>query len=158
MTRTTTQCLEAATRIECMAQEMYTGLAVTYQDQPYLRELFLRLAAEEGQHAMRIRLLERQRGKAAWPRQMLDRVCDDLDAMAQEMAAMRASFRRLSPAADARPALRRLAEMEVRFGSIHAEELARSALPEIQALFEGLAQQDARHRTFIQNALGTLAA
>jgi rubrerythrin len=158
MTRTATQCLGSAIRIECLAQELYTGLAVSFQNQPYLRELFVQLAAEEGQHAMRIRLLERHQGKSPWPVEMLERVSADLDAVAAEIAAMQESFRALRPGADARPVLRRLAEMEIRFGSIHAEGLARSAQPEIRDLFASLAEQDTRHRTFIQNALGKVAA
>jgi rubrerythrin len=158
MTRTATQCLGAAVRIECLAQELYAGLAVTFGQQPYLRELFERLAAEEGQHAMRIRLLDRHHVKAPWPQEMLDRVSADLDGMAEEISALQRSFRTLPSGADARPVLRRLAEMEVRFGSVHAEELARSADPVVQELFDGLAQQDARHRTFIENALGKVAA
>lgn len=158
MTRTARQCLEAAIRIECLSQELYSGLAVTFGHQPYLRELFEQLAAEEGQHAMRIRLLDRHQVKAPWPQEMLERVSSDLEAMAEEIARIQATFRTLPPGADARPVLRRLAEMEVRFGAIHAEDLARSAKPEIQELFASLAQQDARHRTFIQNALGKVAA
>jgi rubrerythrin len=158
MTRTASQCLGAAVRIECLAQELYAGLAVAFGQQPYLRELFLRLAAEEEQHAMRIRMLDRHQVKTPWPQAMLDRVSADLDGLAEELSALQRSFRTLSAGADARPVLRRLAEMEVRFGSVHAEELAQSADPEVRDLFAGLAQQDARHRTFIENALGKLAA
>ena len=158
MTRTASQCLGSAIRIECLAQDLYTGLAGTFLHQPWLRELFERLAAEEAQHAMRIRLLDRHQGKSPWSQEMVDRVSADLDAMATEIAAMGASFRSLPPGADARPVLRRLAEMELRFGSVHAEELARSAEPEIRRLFTVLAGQDARHRQFIEDALGKFAA
>lgn len=158
MTRTSTQCMGGAIRIECLAQELYAGLAVAFLHQPYLRELFERLAAEEGQHAMRIRLLERHQGKAPWAQETINRVSTDLDAMAAELTAMQESFRKLSLAADARPVLRRLAEMEERFGSVHAEHLARSADPEIQKLFTALAEQDARHRELIRSAMGKIAA
>lgn len=158
MTRTAAQCLGAATRIETLAQELYDGLATTFQHQPYLRELFKQLAAEEGQHAMRIRLLERHQGKAPWPQETIDRVSADLDAVEAEMAAMKASFRALSLAADARPVLRSLASLEERFTSLHAEELARSSEPDIQKLFAALAQQDGRHRELIQKALEREAA
>ncbi len=158
MTRTAAQCLGSAVRIECLAQELYAGLAETYLHQPYLRDLFAQLAAEEGQHAMRIRLLDRHQGKAPWPQETIDRMSADLDALATEIAAMQESFRVIAMTADARPVLRRLAEMEVRFGSVHAEQLARSAEPEIQRLFAALAEQDAHHRELIQNALGKAAA
>jgi rubrerythrin len=158
MTRTAAQCLGAATRIESLAQDLYAGLAETFRHQPYLRELFTQLAAEEGQHAMRIRLLDRHQGKAPWPQETVERVSADLDAVEEEMVAMTASFRTLSLAADARPVLRRLASMEERFGSLHAEELARSSEPDIQKLFAALAQQDGRHRELIQRALEREAA
>lgn len=158
MTRTVTQCLGAATRIESLAQELYAGLATTFQHQPYLRDLFSQLAAEEGQHAMRIRLLERHQGRAPWPPDAIDRISADLDAVGEELVAMKASFRTLSPAADARTVLRHLAGMEERFGSIHAEELARSSEPDVQNLFAALAQQDVRHRELIQRALERNAA
>ena len=47
MTRTATPCMGSAIRIECLAST------------------FQQLAAEEGRHAMRIRLLDRHQGKAA---------------------------------------------------------------------------------------------
>jgi rubrerythrin len=158
MTRTAMQCLGSAIRIESLAQELYAGLAATFEHQPYLRELFTQLAAEEGQHAMRIRLLERHQGRAPWPQETIERISADLDAVQEEMAAMKASFRMLSAAADARPVLRRLADMEERFGSIHAEELARSSEPAIQKLFGALSTQDARHQELIQKALDRNAA
>ncbi len=158
MTRTAAQCLSAAIRIETLAQDLYAGLAVTYQHQPFLRDLFERLAAEEAQHAMRIRLLERHLGGATWAPQDLARISGDLDAMAAEMTAMKEGFRALAPGADARGVLTRLAKLETRFGSVHAEELARSANPEVHKLFAALATQDGRHRDFIQRTLGKLAA
>jgi hypothetical protein len=107
---------------------------------------------------MRIRLLERHQGRAPWPPATIDRISADLDAVAEELGTMKESFRTLSPAADARIVLRRLGSMEERFGSIHAEELARSSEPDIQNLFAALAQQDVRHRELIQKALERSAA
>jgi rubrerythrin len=154
MTRTATQILGAATRIESLAQDIYTGLAVTFEHQPFLKELFGKLATEEGQHAMRIRLLDRHAGKAPWPADKLERIGADLDALAAEITVKQASFRKLHAASDAREVLRSLVEMELRFGSVHAEELARSGDPEVQKLFGALAQQDDRHRELIARALG----
>jgi rubrerythrin len=154
MTRTAMQILGAATRIESLAQEIYAGLAVTFEHQPYLKELFGKLAAEEGQHAMRIRLLDRHAGKAPWSAEERERIGSDLDALAAEITEKQASFRKLHAASDAREVLASLAEMELRFGSVHAEELARSGDGEVQKLFGALAQQDDRHRELIARALG----
>jgi rubrerythrin len=156
MTRTAMQILGAATRIEALAQDIYAGLAVTFEHQPYLRELFGKLAAEEGQHAMRIRLLDRHAGKAPWPSGVLERIGADLDALSAEIVEKQASFRKLHAASDAREVLAALAEMELRFGSVHAEELARSGDEEVQKLFGALAQQDDRHRELIGRALGNV--
>jgi rubrerythrin len=154
MGRTVLQCLGAATRIESLAQDLYAGLAVNYQHQPLLRELFDRLAAEEGQHAMRIRLLTGHGGKVSWPQDVLDRISTDLDAISSEIAVRAEEYRKLSPASDARPVLRQLADMERRFGSVHAEELAKVADPDVQRLFAALAKQDGLHRELIVRALG----
>jgi hypothetical protein len=42
--------------------------------------------------------------------------------------------------------------MESRFGSLHAEELAKSAAPAVQKLFASLARQDAKHSEMIRKA------
>ena len=154
MTRTAMQILGAATRIESVAQDIYANLATTFDHQPFLKELFGQLAIEEGQHAMRIRLLDRHAGKAPWPSGVLERIGADLDALSAEIAEKKVSFRKLHAASDAREVLQSLAEMEVRFGSVHAEELASSGDPEVQKLFGSLAQQDDRHRELIARALG----
>jgi rubrerythrin len=154
MTRTVMQILGAATRIESQAQDIYKGLAATFEHQPFLKELFGQLAAEEGQHAMRIRLLDRHGGKASWPADRLERIGSDLDALSAEIAEKQVAFGRLHAASDAREVLRSLAEMELRFGSVHAEELARSGDPAVEKLFGALAQQDDRHRELIARALG----
>ncbi len=148
------QILGAATRIESVAQDIYANLATTFDNQPFLKELFGQLAIEEGQHAMRIRLLDRHAGKAPWPVEKLERIGSDLDALAAELTEKQVSFRKLHARSDARDVLRSLADMELRFGSVHAEELARSGDPEVQKLFEALAQQDDRHRELIARALG----
>ena len=154
MNWTAERCLGAALRVEALAEELYAGLAATFEGQPWLRDLFLRLAAEEGQHAMRIRLLRIHAGRTPWSAATLQAVGDDLEALADAIAALRDEFRQLSGTADARGILRRLAALEVRFATVHAEELARSADPEVERLFGSLALQDARHRQLIEEALG----
>lgn len=154
MNWTAERCLGAAIRVEALAEELYAGLAATFEGQPWLRDLFLRLAAEEGQHAMRIRLLRIHAGRTPWPAATLQAVGEDLEALAGGIAALRAEFRSLSGSGDAREVLRKVAELEVRFATVHAEELARSADPEVQRLFGSLALQDARHRELVEDALG----
>jgi len=151
---TTAQCFRSAERVEMLAQELYAALAEAFSARPALRDLFRRLSAEEAQHALRIRLLEKHRGKAAWAPEMVGSICDDLQGMTAEIAAMKAEFGQPGGPPPADVVLRRVAAMERGFGTLHAEELARSAEPEVRALFESLALQDATHQALIRRELG----
>lgn len=146
------QILRSAARIESMAQDLYAELAVTFTHQPFLREMFELLAREEAQHAMRIRLLDRHHGRAPWSEEDLERFQVELDGMAQEIEAVRVLAGAAVGTRNVGGLLRRLTAMETRFGSIHAEELARSAAPEVQKLFATLAAQDAKHSEMIEKA------
>jgi rubrerythrin len=158
MTKTASRFLHAAERMESAAQALYADLAVAFTEHPHLRQLFQRLAAEEEQHAMRIRLLQRHQGKAPWPPEILDRFCGECDAMVAEMEKIRAELGRSPASSDARATLRRLAELEDRFCSIHAQDLARYAAPEVEKLFATLALQDSAHRDLVVAAMLTEVA
>jgi rubrerythrin len=146
------ECFQAAARIETLAQELYTRLASIFDGRPYLRHLFAQLAVEEGQHAMRIALLARHQGRSPWATEAVARISADLGDMAREIEAMNAEYAKAGSAKDPGEVLRRVVEMERRFGSIHAEELSVSADPEVHKLFSSLAEQDARHRALIESA------
>jgi rubrerythrin len=146
------QILRSAARIESMAQDLYAELAVTFAHQPFLREMFEMLAREEAQHAMRIRLLDRHHGRAPWHEDELARFRVELDAMVKEIEAVRELASAAVGTRNVGGLLRRLTAMESRFGSIHAEEFARNAAPEVQELFASLASQDARHSEMIEKA------
>jgi len=150
MANTASNCMRAAERMETVARDLYVDLSVAFSEQPHLRLLFQRLAAEEEQHAMRIRLLERHQGRSAWPREAGERFSSDCDAMVAEIEVLRRESRAPSTSGDARTVLRRLSEIEHRFSSIHAQDLARYAGPEVQKLFATLALQDAAHRDLIE--------
>jgi hypothetical protein len=49
--------------------------------------------------------------------------------------------------------LRRVIAIENRCGAIHAEDLARSASPEVRGFFAALARQDAIHKELLEQAL-----
>ena len=148
------ECLRAAARIESMAQDLYGELAVAFAHHPHLREMFERLASEEAQHAMRIRLLERHHGRAPWSEAELQHFKVELDAMLAEIEAVRKLAGSAIGGRRVGGLLRRLTEMESRFASIHAEELAKSASPEVRKLFASLAAQDARQSEMLQKAAG----
>ena len=149
---TTYECFQGAARIESLAQEMYAGLAEKFTESPYLRQLFAQLSAEEGQHALRLWLLARHQGRSPWAAEAVAGISGSLGDMAAEITSMKADFSRPEQVADPGEVLRRIVDMERRFGLIHAERLAQSADPEVAALFSVLAEQDARHRALIEGA------
>jgi hypothetical protein len=152
MTKTASRWLTAAQRMETAAQALYSDLSISFSGRPSLRQLFQRLAAEEEQHAMRIRLLQRHHGKSSWPSDVLERFCGQCDAMIAEIAILREGLGTSPESRDARALLRRLAEMEDRFCSIHAQDLARYAGPEVEKVFATLALQDSAHRDLLAAA------
>jgi len=145
--------LAAAEHMEAVAHQLYEELAVAYAGQLELHQLFQRLAAEEAQHAMRIRLLQRHGGGAAWPRDVAERFGSEVHLIVAEMESIRRELRMTPPPDDATDLLRRLAAMEDRSRSVHAPDLARHAGPEAEKLFSTLALQDSAHRVLIQAAL-----
>lgn len=153
MTRDASRWLQAALRMETAAQDLYAELSIAFSEHASLRRLFQRLAAEEEQHAMRIRLLQRHQGRSPWPRDVLERFCSQCDAMVAEVGILRKEFGPSPGSMDPRAVLRRLAEMEDRFCSIHAQDLARYAGPEVERVFATLALQDSAHRDLIAAAM-----
>jgi len=150
---TTSGFLAAAERMETIANSLYEDLAVAYSGQPELHQFFRRLAAEEAQHAMRIRLLQRHRGNSVWPRDVVERFGRDVQVLVGEMEAIRRELGMTGPLEDATDLLRRLATLEDRSRSVHAQDLARHAGPEAESLFTTLALQDSAHGVLIQAAL-----
>jgi rubrerythrin len=152
MTTTTHECFQKAARIESLAQDLYAGLAETFAGRPYLRNLFARLAEEEAQHERRIWLLARHQGRSPWAAEAVSKACVELGSMIEAIESTKAEV--TGPGANADPGmvLTRVIDMERRFGSVHAEQLARSGDPEVARLFSALALQDARHRALIEGA------
>jgi len=151
--KTAAQCLGAAARLEMATQELYTELSGRFFHEPYLRELFNRLAEEEHQHAMRIRMLSRHQGNAPWTPEVLERAITSLNSAEAAIEELKKEF--FAPAArlDGVTVLRRVAEVETQFNAVHAEDLAKSLDPAIQKLFTSLAEQDTKHRDLIRAAM-----
>jgi hypothetical protein len=78
--------------------------------------------------------------------------------MLAEIEAVRRRARSSGGARNVGALLRRLTQMESRFGSIHAEELAKSVAPAVQKLLAALATQDAKHSEMIRKAEARLRA
>jgi rubrerythrin len=150
---TAAQCLTAAARVETLAHDLYRILSERFFHEPYLRDLFSRLADEEGQHAMRIHLLVRYQSSSAWTRDVTERAVAALDAAEAGIDGLRGEFEASPGRLDPRTVLRRVAEVETQFNAVHAEDLAGSSDPTVRHLFVSLAEQDSQHLELIRKAM-----
>jgi rubrerythrin len=144
----TYQLLEKAERLELLAQDLYLALAGRFGGEA--RELFKRLAAEEAQHAARVRLLAaryRQDKKLVASLAADTTLMDRLLVEAEEALAAA-----LAGAWDGDPqaALQGAAELERRFCQAHAQSLSQDAHPDLRAFFEQLAAQDKAHEALLK--------
>jgi len=154
---TPVECLEEAARMEVLAQDVYSALAIRYGDRPDLRELFSGLAVEEEQHANRVRALAQHRTNQDLSAAVLARLTRTLKAMETELFALMevGSDGRALDAPD--EILRKVIDFECRFAPIHAEYLAQVFAPGMQSLFSALARQDRNHVELLKQALSARA-
>ena len=153
---TPVECLEAVARMEVLAQDMYSALAIRYGDRPDLRELFSALALDEEHHADRIRALAQHQTNQDLSDATRARITATLEAMQAELVALMevgADGRALAAPGEI---LRKVIDFEKRFESIHAEYLAPDFAPGMQGLFSSLARQDRRHIELLKQALDAL--
>ncbi len=152
------QFLRTAARVELQAEEIYTVMAETFFRSAVLRDTFVRLASEERQHAMRLRLLERHQSHLPWSPATLKKMTASLAEMSDALAVIRKELASATARRDPYAMLRRLGEVEQRFSLVHAEEAAAEGDPGVRELFAALARQDAEHGRFIAWAKSKAAA
>lgn len=153
-TETTAQCIRSAMDLELRVGRLYLEMAARSEGQPWLRDLLRGLAAEEDQHAKRIRLLERTRTGAGWGNAELEAVGIGLrraHGVIDEMEASVASGRIARGGAIA--ACETILSIERTLGALHAEMIAGALAPEVRNLFETLAKQDAHHQAVARDAM-----
>jgi rubrerythrin len=148
------ECFEAAVEVENLMRDLYLRLAAAHGDDPRSRELFLRLAAEEEQHAQRIRLLARHQGPGTWANETATRIQEELGAMSGELQSIAREIGEQGNGLPRAALLRKLIEAERRAGVIHAEVLARTTEIEVQMLFWALARQDVHHEALLRSTNG----
>jgi rubrerythrin len=144
----TYQMLEKAERLELLARDLYVALAGRFGGET--RELFKRLAAEEAQHAARVRLLV---GRYRQDKKLVASLAPDTTLMDRLLVeAEEALAAALAGAWDGDPqaALRGAAELERRFCQAHAQSLTQDAHPDLRAFFEQLAAQDKAHEALLK--------
>jgi hypothetical protein len=158
-TQTAAQCIRSAMDLEQRIGRLYLDMAVRSEGQPWLRGLLRGLAAEEEQHAKRIRLLERVRSGTAWTGVELARVGASLrraheriDELERHGAAGGAAPIQATTACEA------ILAVELGLGSLHAEMMAGALVPEVRDLFDALARQDAHHQAVARDAMRSFAA
>jgi rubrerythrin len=150
--------LRAAARAEFQAEELYSAIAEAFFHAPGFRETFQRLASEERQHAMRLRLLERHGVALPWTSAETERRMAELEEMSKAVALLRRQLHVPSSSRDPGLLLGRLAEVEERFSDVHAEHVAGDADPAVARLFASMARQDAEHGRLIRRLAAPAAA
>jgi len=144
-------CFEVAEQIEFLMRDIYARLAGLHGGDPRKQAMFLQLAAEEEQHAHRIRLLARHQGNDAWAKDAAARISRDLNGMAAELRQILQDLDGAPEGPVSGVLLRRVMDAELRCGGIHAEELAQSAESDVQVLFHALAKQDVHHKDLLES-------
>ncbi len=155
---TTRDCFHLAERIEIVARDLYAELALHPGTSHALGELMRRLADEEEHHAQRIRLLARTQRKEQWTGERLPVIARELQAVAGEQEALLRRARTERLPSDLPALFDELVAMEVRFSFVHAEEMTRTAEPEVGRFFAALARQDGWHRQLLQKMRPTAGA
>jgi len=140
---TTYLLLEKAERIELLAEQLYLTLAARFDGEA--KALFSRLAAEEAQHAARIRLLAARYRQDSRLVGALTLDTPRLDRLLREAEEALAGARQGAWDGDPAAALDGAAELERRLCGAHAQALPKEAHPDLRAFFEQLAAQDRAH-------------
>jgi rubrerythrin len=139
------EVFDKAERLETVAAEIYAALAERFAEDARAAELFRKLAAEEVQHAARVRMLAsqyRRKGSAfrAGP-PPLAAIDDLLREGGEWLSRLRSKSFRLT----LEETWAKLADLEERFAAAHAEQMSSVADPALRAFFEKLAAQDRAH-------------
>jgi rubrerythrin len=149
---------KSAEQLETLAGDLYRLLALRFVDDEMACDLFRRLAEEEDQHALRIRLLFAQyRNDPRLFEGPPGAAAPDVEALVQEMAAVLAGLEAGEWGRDLDDVQRLVGLLEDRCAEVHAHLLARGAHPEVRRFFEELARQDREHQRLLA-ALANRAA
>jgi rubrerythrin len=142
---TTYEHFSKAELVETIASEIYAHLATRFAGQPDVAADFRRLAAEEVQHAARIRMLARQTSSSKKLFRDLPRVDAEIEDLLRDAVLLRAEVRRERWGDDLGQIRARLVAWEDHLATAHAECVSRGADPSVSTFFEALAKQDRAH-------------
>lgn len=141
---TTFDVFRSAERIELVAAAIYAAIAKQLAADEKLRALFVRLEAEELQHASRVRLLA---SRYRSDRRLLARVGDGapLEACLRLAEEALADVSAGAWGQDVAALKLRLAALETELSRAHAQAIAEDGDPALRDFFRQLALQDEAH-------------
>lgn len=147
----TIQLLDVAIEVEEAAGRIYDQLALRFETNQEYGPLFSGLAAEEREHADRVRALrDWAQDNAAEVKEVGTKDLAILLTLAEDIEAMlRDDPRRMSLTS----ALATSFRLEKALSSAHAELVARSLGPQATALFRDLSQDDSAHAALLGEGL-----
>lgn len=136
---------DKAEAVERAAARLYRQLARRFDRASATAKTFLELAAEEDQHALRVRMLRDRYSQK--PSASGDIALDlpAMEAILAEAALLEELFAREPFTISIEEATRFMVQIEDRFSEAHAHAMASTSSPEIRAFFEMLSKQDAAH-------------
>jgi rubrerythrin len=140
---TTWQLLDRAERVEVLSARMYGALARRFGGDPEVRGLFVRLEAEEQQHASRVRLLAAHHRND--PKLPVVAGAAELDACIADATRALEDIEAGRWPQDLAEVKRRLRALEDRLARAHAHLLAKDTPPALRSFFTALAAQDEAH-------------
>jgi len=144
--------LDLAIRVEKVAAQIYAVLAQRFGDSPEEHAMFSRLEQEELQHALRIEMLgtvlarrpELQFEPVLDVRRMTQALRDG-----EDVALLVADPTRSMTVSQAR---RMAAALELKFSSVHAEQLTTVSEPSLHELFSVFVAQDKEHAALLSRS------
>lgn len=149
---TTFEFFQLAAHVEELARDTYLALAAHQGTPKDLAETLRGLAAEEEEHARRVRLLGDSLAGGGWPDGLTRLLAEKVQGAALAHQHLLWEVRSRRRPGDLEALLARLADMEVRLGFTHAEQLAKVADHRIASFFATLAKQDRRHAALLDAA------
>ena len=139
-----------AERLEILCAEIYQLLARQHRADPAANALFLRLEAEELQHARRIQKLRSIWTDDADVRGAIELDLAEIDQLLADAEILKGLFSAPDSAISFDDASRFMAELEEKFAIAHADSMAAQADPEIREMFEILSEQDHAHAALLR--------
>lgn len=147
----TFQLFEKAEQLELVCADIYRELAGRFAADPGARDLFLRLEAEERQHAARVRLLSARYQHDSKLLEVAAVAAQHLDELLEEARAVLSRIASGAWGAGLEVVKAELAELEERFSAAHAHVIASAANEALRTFFEQLAQQDKAHGELLRS-------